>query len=578
MKSIITNFFESIDIYGAYTYFTIEKNIKSKTITGGIFSLLSFVFFILYTILNSDNLLNRLNPAVTRMELYDKKYVNVDNLLSIMPIAITYRGMSYDELSNYFYIFAYYEEYDLNNEEFINGETIDFVKCSKEFFPNISEDMYRSEIVNNSICLDGRNLNKTRLFYSEGIQGTLYITVAYCFGLINPNCTSRKEIIDFIQLYGYEIFVSLGVSGINPLDYENPIQHFIQKFTVVPTIHYVKGLDIYIQEETLETDDGLLFKKNKISKAYNSYNTLSYFKNDDTDIVLARIRIYPSNHAFQNKRVYVKIQDYLSQIGGIVSLALNIFPHFIYLISIGRRDEKLLNVLIEFRNDKIHANSIKSLKSLKTINNLPLNNKLSIHESNIKKVMSNSNNENSNDQFVRNLSLGFKKNNYVEKINDKNNENEINKFLENWKNRKKIKINFSYWELLKINICKCNFIIRTFKKNNSKKLKIYYKFRGLILKFLDIPFFISKFEEYDKLKYILFNEKQLSLYKFISNDFIYTDDFIMKKKMLTNKKLFYNDDKKIVSTLLKVVKENKSNNKSEIDQRLIEFFYDSFIY
>ena len=48
--------------------------------------------------------------------------------------------------------------------------------------------------------------------------------------------------------------------------------------------------------------------------------------------------------------------------------------------------------------------------------------------------------------------------------------------------------------------------------------------------------------------------------------------------MLTNKKLFYNDDKKIVSTLLKVVKENKSNNKSEIDQRLIEFFYDSFIY
>ena len=92
-------------------------------------------------------------------------------------------------------------------------------------------------------------------------------------------------------------------------------------------------------------------------------------------------------------------------------------------------------------------------------------------------------------------------------------------------------------------------MIRIFKKNNSKKLKIYYKFRGLILKFLDIPYFISKFEEYDKLKYILFNEKQLSLYKFISNDFIYTYDFIMKKKMLTNKKLFYNDDKKIVSTL-----------------------------
>ena len=62
-------------------------------------------------------------------------------------------------------------------------------------------------------------------------------------------------------------------------------------------------------------------------------------------------------------------------------------------------------------------------------------------------------------------------------------------------------------------------------------MKIYYKFRGLISKFLDIPFFITKFEEYDKLKYILFNEKQLSLYKFISNDFIYSDDFEMKKNV-----------------------------------------------
>ena len=48
--------------------------------------------------------------------------------------------------------------------------------------------------------------------------------------------------------------------------------------------------------------------------------------------------------------------------------------------------------------------------------------------------------------------------------------------------------------------------------------------------------------------------------------------------MLTNKKLFYNDNKRIVSTLLQLVKENKTNNKSEIDQRLIEFFYDSFVY
>ena len=195
--------------------------------------------------------MNRLNPAVTKIELYDKNYINVDNLVQMMPIALTFRGLNYDEIFNYFYIYAYYEEYDVKNEEYINSEIINFVKCSKDFFPNISENMYRSEIANNSICVDGTDLNKTRLFYSEGTYGNLYIIISYCIIFINPNCVPTEEIIDFIQLYNYEIFVSLGLSGINPLDYENPIQYFIQKFTIFPSRHYSKGLDIYIQEETL---------------------------------------------------------------------------------------------------------------------------------------------------------------------------------------------------------------------------------------------------------------------------------------------------------------------------------------
>ena len=65
--------------------------------------------------------MNRLNPAVTKIELYDKNYVNVDNLVQMMPIALTFRGLNYDEIFNYFYIYAYYEEYDVKNEEYINS-------------------------------------------------------------------------------------------------------------------------------------------------------------------------------------------------------------------------------------------------------------------------------------------------------------------------------------------------------------------------------------------------------------------------------------------------------------------------
>ena len=49
----------------------------------------------------------------------------------------------------------------------------------------------------------------------------------------------------------------------------------------------------------------------------------------------------------------------------------------------------------------------------------------------------------------------------------------------------------------------------------------------------------------------------------------------MKKKILTSKKLFYNNDKEIALTLINFLKENEIKNTNEIDQRLIQLFYDS---
>ncbi len=82
-------------------------------------------------------------------------------------------------------------------------------------------------------------------------------------------------------------------------------------------------------------------KNNKQYKSYNTYDIYTYFKYDLFDFTLAIIRIFPLSHLYYNKRAYIKIQDYLSQIGGIIRVALNRFPHIIYLISIGRRDEKI---------------------------------------------------------------------------------------------------------------------------------------------------------------------------------------------------------------------------------------------
>ena len=121
-------------------------------------------------------------------------------------------------------------------------------------------------------------------------------------------------------------------------------------------------------------------KNNKITYSYNILESQSYFQSDPFDTTLAYIKISPSNTSYYNKRVYIKIQDYLSQLGGMIGLAFNILPYIVYIFSIGIRDEKILNTLIELKNDTITYDTIKNSYSFKNIFKV-----LSIKKGNIEK-------------------------------------------------------------------------------------------------------------------------------------------------------------------------------------------------
>ena len=289
---------------------------------------------------------------------------------------------------------------------------------------------------------------------------------------------------------------------------------------------------------------------------------------DSYDTTLGLISIYPSNYSYYNKRVYTKIQDYLSQLGGMIGLAFNILPYIVYIFSIGLRDETILNTLIEFKNDKIKYESLKNTSTFRNYRN-KMNFQNKIDEKNRKKF-----HEESSSQI--NIKKSSKENNYINEKNGKtksNKEQDLNLFLENWKNRKINKIKFSNFEILKLYLCNCNCIINRIK---SKKILIYYKYKKMIQNYFEFPFLINKIEENDKLKYILFNKKQLSLFKFISNDIVYSDNFTLKKHKLSQKKIFYNNDREIASHLLLFLQEDKKDIKDIYEKRLIKFFYDRY--
>ena len=519
------NLIKKLDLYGSTINLTIKHKRTSKTIIGGFVTILSLIFFVIYGIINSKNLINRLNPVVTRFGLYDKKYIKIEDSLSKIPIAISFNGL---DINQYFTVYVSYKEYIKETNQYLNNTAIiPLVNCSKDHFPNVTKEIYKKEILNNSFCLNMSSLKNKSLFYSEGIEGTIEIYLTYCSVFNDEYCIPKEQLINYFSFSQGEFTVSIGVGGINPLNYKEPIQYFIEKKSIKPSPHFIQGLDIYLYEEELETDDGLFMKSQKKSFAYNILEFQSFFMSDSYDTTLGLIKIYPSNYSYYNKRVYTKIQDYLSQLGGMIGLAFNILPYFVYLFSIGLRDETILNTLLEVKNDKISYDSLKNTYTFKNLRN-KISPNVKVNENEKKKMFEESSSQ---------INIKVKTNNLVNEIKNpiNNNNKDVDLFLENWEKRKINKIKFSNFEILKLYLCNCKCVINHTK---SQKILLYYKYKKMVQNYLEVPFIINKIEENDKLKYILFNKKQLSLFKFISNDIVYSDNFTLKNINYLKKSFF----------------------------------------
>ena len=184
----IGNIIKRIDLFGSTINLTIKHKRTSQTKLGGCLTILAAIFFIIYGIINSKNLINRLNPVVTRFGVYDKQYIKVEDSFSKIPIAVSYGGMDMNQFRNYFTIYVYYEEYYRVNNTYLDTSIIPLVNCTREHFINVSNEIYEKEIYGSNFCLDMTELKNKSLFYSNGIEGNIYIYLTFCEPIYNPNC------------------------------------------------------------------------------------------------------------------------------------------------------------------------------------------------------------------------------------------------------------------------------------------------------------------------------------------------------------------------------------------------------
>ena len=368
-------------------------------------------------------------------------------------------------------------------------------RCNVEKFGENYKNLFLSDELNNSYCLEDYNLTLMGGFKYD-VFSYLRIKINPCINSTDNNFHCKpKNIIDSYLSSTYFSMLIKDI-GLNPLNYTVPIIPTLQNIydTVDNSIN--RDFLLYFGITEIHTDTGLFMNniKKDIHLQFRKYFSTFFFREEadnynGKEIFVAQIRLEEYIHV-QN-RVYTKISEIFSTIGGFMQLISNIFMLLTLLTKNINIEKKLLNNLFNFNmkqkkiilsiqytkklNYLMHCEKgdlksflpfspIKCLNPYKSNNNPQINTFKKSENVYLKKINS------FGPLIKKRSSLLEAQKNIDNKINIKNNnEKEIEKMIisKNYRNRNSVQD--------QINKSKQIILIKEDELNESQINRIYYK-------------------------------------------------------------------------------------------------------
>jgi hypothetical protein len=265
---------------------------------------------------------------------------------------------------------------------------------------------------------------------------------------------------------------------------------------------------------------------------YNNYSTLEAFKCDTMDLDMEKKEllsfiIYSSNKSLVYTRKYIKIPDIIAAVGGI----MQVFYVFFKIVN-GR-----------------FANIAKYEKIIKRIFYCE-DKDLTLIDKNIE----------NKSLFEKSSSMGSKTNSHLQNI--KVNTLTINMLNPDYlahritQQNQKLNLKFSLWGKLKV--ISERFCNGRYEQNFKTKLNLYEIAKLKIKNYFNFITIIRKFEEFDKLKKLMFDQDQLNMFKLNRKTKLSIND----KKILHRRESIGQDEiKKYIEDFLNRLKSNPDEMK-----------------
>ena len=545
--SYIFELFIYLDLFGTKPRFLIDGYKSQRSYIGAFISIICcscvFMFFIYFF----EKILSHSKPNMVVSNLIDDlpdKYYFTDDFVFAISLQFPNYTNYVDE--SIYFLKLYDVEYIFleDNSYIFKEKEIPITLCSN-YNIKVLPDYFGGLNLKQLYCANFSG------YYLEGEYGqkkwrTLNFKFSKCRNFSNYNNCLNQEAIDKYLQSGYvDIFMTDKM--IVPKDFKNPTK--IYGKNIFDSINGKEYMDywIYLKRLEVQTDEGIIFEQ--IAKtsviSFEKTSTMKYSLLDETFLqVILRISINKEIY----DRTYMKLQEALANVGGMVKIIFTIGEILNYITKIILYRNYILQFFnmdyfkaIKNNKKNIKYNKLvtippliitnKNLLNLNTENNIELRDYIQINNSNINLQFHN------NSSIIKNQSLqellSIKNKNGIKKILNNNiskneNKNKNNQTIFYTDYNFKVNKNYLYNKVIRRKIRKYHSILDIILKKGCCKqiISSIKRFRKISFLF-EISRYIKNINETNLLKNLIFDEKQKKLLSYI-----YHFDYVFEKEKI----------------------------------------------
>ncbi len=608
--------YERIDLFSKTFEFTFAGKDKFRSDMGGYITILTFFVAVYFVWLLGNEILYKNNPKDTQIISMRDNPLNLTLSVPVGFMVQDYRGKVFSNWDKYMVFESFYWTKSRRNGEYVDEEPpkkLDLRPCEyTDFSEQVYLDFKRLDL-GNAKCLDQPHQVLGGDLTSDFAK-FITVRVTPCYNTTErKTCAPPEESFGFINTKTLVISVKSEKLIYNSRDFINPVKKFIGEDNVLADPFIFNFPRYGMNEFKVETDRGLIGEEIHVDSYYelsflndiiSAFDNQATMPTDFSKLILFEYSFFESSTIKTQLRSYLKLTDVLASLGGILKVYLAVFNFAFHYIYQRIMHEQVITRLFNF--EKVKSHSLTTRKS--TITQKVTDNKLDEKEGEKITFPSDKQSEKNDDNLskkpmIKNSKVTFTTNNY---ITSKPNEEAVSE-ISNIKSPSKIQ-NRIGTNIFKLNSEKSGFnssVVSAFMskkkiQRQKKPDKIFTLFDHLSLSFLpccskcsyklknvhdqfnklieymnnyiDVLQMMRQFHELERLKFVLFNKKQLAIFQNIG---IPEDPF--SKKSLARMNSFYSfqyDHKAQKKKVKEFFNNTNKNNQddSKISSRLKKMF------